>query len=178
MMRQGALAGSIVLLWAAMGTAAETFVATASVPQSTRPATAAVTVTIRQYTSDDRAFALAEKLHKDGHVAAVADMLKDDDGTVRVGDGAPLRATMVRQEKTASGRVVRIVTERPLQVTGGAGAAAPPDTVGYIELTLDAAGKGTGRLLTAVKATFDAEGYVVPQSQGETWTLSDVKPGP
>ena len=72
------------------------------------------------------------------------------------------------------GRVVRIVTDRPLQVGD---AAAPPDTVGYVELTLDASGKGTGRLMTAVKATFDAEGFVVPESVGETWTIADVKSG-
>jgi len=174
-MRQGALAGSLMLLWATGVGAAETFVGNASAPQATRPAATPLTVTIREYTSDDRAFALAERLHKDGHPAAVAELAKGDAGTVTVGSGAPVRATMVRQEKTANGRMVRIVTERPLQVTGDS--PAPPDTVGYVELTLDASGKGTGRLLTAVKATFDAEGFVVPESLGETWAITDVKPG-
>jgi hypothetical protein len=183
-MRRGTLTVSMVLLGAGAAAAAgaagavETYAGTASVPQSARPASIQVTVTIREYTSDDLAFALTERLHKDGHVAAVAEMAKGDVGTVRLGDGPPLRATLIRQEKTANGRIVRIVTERPLQVAGGSGAPTPPDTVGYVELTLDASGKGTGRLLSAVKATFDAEGYVVPESQGETWAISDVKPGP
>lgn len=177
MMRQGALAGSMVLLWAAGAAAAETYVGTASVPEAARPASIQVTVTIREYTSDDRAFALAERLHKDGHPAAVAEMAKSDVGTVRLGDGATVRATLARQEKTANGRIVRIVTEQPLRVAGGGAATAPPDTVGYVELTLDAAGKGSGRLLSAVKAAFDAEGFVVPESLGETWAISDVKPG-
>jgi hypothetical protein len=172
-MRQGLLAGSLVLLWASGASAAETYVGNASGPQATRPAP--LTVTIREYTSDDRAFALAERLHKDGQPAAVAELAKSDVGTLKVGSGAPVRVTMARQEKTAGGRIVRIVTERPLQ--GAGDAPAPPDTVGFVELTLDASGKGTGRLLTAVKAAFDAEGFVVPESLGETWTIADVKPG-
>ncbi len=166
-MRRGALTGSIVLLCAAGAGAAETYVGTAAGAQTVQ-----VTVTIREYTSDDRAFALAERLHKDGQVAALADLAKGDVGTVKLGDKT-VRATMVRQEKTADGRTVRVVTERPL----GPG-TAPPDTVGYVELRLDAAGMGSGRLMTAVKATFDADGFVVPESQGETWELASVKPGP
>ena len=172
-MRPGALVGVLMLLGATGAGAAETFVGKASAP----PATAAtpLTVTIREYTSDDRAFELAERLHKDGHPAVMAELAKGNAGTVKVGSGAAVRATMVRQEKTAAGRIVRIVTEKPLPATGNA--PAPPDTVGYLELTLDASGKGTGRLLTAVRATFDAEGFVVPESLGETWAVTDVKPG-
>lgn len=172
-MRQGLLAGSLMLLWATGAAAAESYVGNASAPQAAHSTSLAVT--IREYTSDDRAFALAERLHKDGQPAAVAELAKSDLGTLKVGSGAPVRVTMARQEKTASGRIVRIVTERPLP--GAGSAPAPPDTVGYVELTLDASGKGTGRLMTAVKATFDAEGFVVPESLGETWTIADVKPG-
>jgi hypothetical protein len=172
-MRQGALAGSLMLLWATGAVAAETYVGSASSAQATPPAARPVTVTIREYTSDDRAFALAERLHKDGQVAVMAELSKGDAGTVSVGGGATVRATMIRQEKTSSGRVLRIVTERPLQAQG-----APPDTIGYVELTLDASGKGTGRLMTAVKGTFDEQGFVVPESLGETWAISDVKPAP
>jgi hypothetical protein len=157
----------MVLLCAASAGAAETYVGTTSDPKPTP-----VTVTIREYTSDERAFALAERLHKDGQAATLADLAKGDMGTVKVGDKTT-RATMVRQEKLANGRIVRVVTERPL----GPG-TAPPDTVGYVELRLDAAGAGSGRLMTAVKAAFDADGFVVPESQGETWELPNVKPAP
>jgi hypothetical protein len=172
-----------VLLWvtapAITVAAAETYVGTVTVTGGTRPASAQLTVTIQEYTSDERAFALAETLHKDGHAAAVAEMVKTEVGTVRLGQGAGLRATLVRQEKTATGRIVRVITERPLQVGDARPAATvPADAVGYVELQLDAAGVGSGRLLTAVKAMFDAEGFVVPESLGETWSLSDVKPGP
>lgn len=183
MMRRRALTGLTVLLWAsgaaATVAAAETYVGTASVAGATRPASTSLTLTIREYTSDDRAMALAEKLHKDGHAAAAAEVSKGDVGTLQLATGASLRVILVRQEKNANGRLVRVLTERPLQPGGAAPTAAPPpDSFGYVELQLDAAGNGSGRLLTAVRATFDAEGFVAPESLGSTWTISDVKPGP
>src|SRR5262245_47720217 len=152
--------------------AAETYVGTVAVSEG-KPAS--IKVTIKEYTSDDRAFALAETLHKSGNAAAVAEMLKGDAGTVQVGDKGTLRAALVRLEKTTDGRLVRIVTDRPLHGEKG---ALPPDAVGYVELHLDSAGNGSGRVLTAVKATFDADGFVVPESIGETWAVTNVKPGP
>jgi hypothetical protein len=99
--------------------------------------------------------------------------VKEDVGTVQIGEQS-FRATMVRQEKTGSGRLVKVVLDRPVQT-----AAKPPaETVGYLELQLSTAGEGSGRVMTAVKATFDAEGWVVPESLGGTWPVTSVKPSP
>ena len=175
MTRRTVRAGWMVLLGcvAASAASAESYVGTVAVSGG-KPVP--VKVTVREYTSDEKAFALAEKLHKDGQDAAAAEMKKADVGTVEL-EKSSFRAAMIRQEKTAAGRIVRVVTEEPLHVGGHPAAKAPAGTVGYLELTLDAAGAGTGRVLTAVKATFDAEGFVVPDSLGETWAVSGVKSG-
>lgn len=181
MMRQGALAALVVLLGisapAAPVAAEETFVGNITVSEGAQPTR--LTLTIRDYTSDDQALALAQRLHQAGHAAAVAELAKADVGTVKLGEGPGLRATLVRQEKTATGRTLRVFAEKPLQPSGAkAPATLPPDAFGYIELQLNAAGEGSGRLMSAARAMFDAEGYVVPENLGQVWPVSNVKPGP
>lgn len=168
---RGLLPAVVLLLGAAAVTAAaeESFVGTAAVPGG---ASAKLAVTIREYTSDDVAFKMAERLLQAGQAAVVAELAKGDVGAVTIGD-QKFRATMVRQQKTDKGRLVRIVLDRPVK----ASATAPADTVGYLELTLGASGDGSGKVMTAVKAAFDADGFVVPESLGETWTVSGLKPG-
>jgi hypothetical protein len=176
MARKASLTGPVVLLSfvasAAIAAADETYVGTVDIAGAT-PASAPLKLTIRQYTSDDLAFALAERLHKAGPAAAVAEVVKGDVGTVQLGDQA-FRATMVRQQKTETGRIVRVVLDRPVQ----AAAKPPADTVGYVELQLGAAGEGSGKVMTAVRPVFDAEGWVAPESLGGTWPITSVKPSP
>jgi hypothetical protein len=181
MARRGSLAGLVVLVSvvASAGTVAaeETYVGTVAIAGATPPS-APLKLTIREYTSDDRAFALAERLHKGGPGAALAELAKGDAGTVQLGEQS-FRATMIRQQKTDTGRIVRVVLDRPVQAAAAKSAAKPPaDTVGYLELQLGASGEGSGKVMTAVKAAFDAEGWVVPESLGETWPVASVKPGP
>lgn len=175
MMRRPALTGSMVLLCAAAASAAESYVGTVT-PVGGKPTT--LTLTVREYTSDDRAFALAETLHKDGQAAVVAELQKTDVGSVSLGDQAPFRVTLVREQKTASGRILLVVTDRTFPSASAPEKPVPGDAVGYLELKLDAAGAGSGQVLTAVKATFDAEGYVAPEGVGETWPVANVKRQP
>jgi hypothetical protein len=163
------LAPAVVLLLASTaGAAEEAFVGTVAAGG----AAPRLNVTIREYTSDDVAFKMAERLLQAGQAAVVAELAKGDVGAVTIGD-QKFRATMVRQQKTDKGRLVRIVLDRPVKTS----ATAPADTVGYLELTLGASGEGSGKVMTAVKAAFDADGFVVPESLGETWTVSGLKPG-
>jgi hypothetical protein len=163
------------LAFSAVAAGEEVYVGAVSMGgQATSPA---LRLTIREYTPDERVVALAELLHKDGHVAAIAEMAKGQSGTVQLGDGPTFKASVIRQEKTATGRLLRVVTAR----TMSAAAAGPPptlpaDAVGYLELTLPAAGEGTGRLLPAVKIVFDAEGFLSPENLGPEWRVSKVKP--
>lgn len=185
MSHRGRVTGWALLLSAAaaappatVAAAEETYVGTATRPTGAPPASLALRLTIREYTSDDKAFAMAERLHQGGPGAAATEMAKGDAGTVRLGEQT-YRATLIRVQKTDTGRILRIVTDRPLQPPPGRPPTTlPAEAVGYLELQLGAAGEGSGRLITAARATFDAEGFVVPESLGEVWTVSKVKPGP
>jgi len=176
---RGSLTGLVVLLSisAAAGKAAgeESLVGTVAV-SGAKPASAPLKLTIREYTSDDQALAMAERLHQSGPAAAAAEVVKGDVGTVQIGEQT-YRATMVRQEKTDKGRILRVVLDRPVPTPGAKTAARPPaEAVGYLELQLSATGEGGGKVMTAVKASFDEEGFVAPESLGETWPVSGVKP--
>jgi hypothetical protein len=171
----GVLLSTLALSAAAGAADKEVYVGTVAV--GTGAQATALTLTIREYTPDERVFGLADLLHKKGHPAAVAEMATGQAGTVRLGDGPTHKATVIRQEKTATGRLLRVITERPLQAAAAGAPALPSDAVGYLELKLGAAGDGTGRLLPAITVVFDAEGYLAPESLGPEWPVSGVKPG-
>jgi hypothetical protein len=168
----------VLMLALAAGTRAaadETYVGTVAVPQAAAPIP--LTLTIHKYTSDERANQLAQLLHDRGHKAAVASLASDDVGQLALGDGS-YRVTLIRQEPTEGGRILRIVTDRPVQAPKSA-AAAPAEAVGYLELKLGAGDAGGGRLLPAVTAAFDADGFVAPDNVGHTsWVVSEVKRRP
>ena len=184
MTRRAATAASAVLMAWAVGTraaAADTYVGTVAIAQADGKAVSVpLTVTIREYTSDSRANRLALLLNDQGHAAAASELAKDDIGQVQLGDGASFRLTLARQEPREKGQVLRMVTERPMYVVAKPPVPAPPaDALGYLELTLDSAGTGEGRLMPAVRAKFDADGFVAPDNVGgATWTVSGLTKKP
>jgi hypothetical protein len=181
MTHRGSWAGLGVLLSLAVAAGAagdDVYVGTVAIAgaaSGAQPTSVPLTLTIREYTSDDRVLQLATLLHDKGHAAAVADLAKGEAGTLRIGEGS-FRASTIRLEKTATGRLLRIVTDRPMH-GAGAPSTAPGEAVGYLELQLGPEGGGSGRLLPAVKITFDAEGFLAPENLGATWPVSNVKPG-
>lgn len=173
-------AAALLIALAAAGHAAadETYVGTVTVPQAAAPV--AVTVTVRQYTADERANELAQMLHNRGHADVAAALAKERLGEVRLGD-ARFHLTLARQEPTGTGRILRLVTDRPLHAGAKpAGTAPPADAVGYLELTLDAKDAGEGKLHPAVRARFDADGFVAPETVGGAapWPVTGVKRQP
>ena len=171
----GLLLSALALSAAAGAADKETYVGSVATGAQATPA--ALSLTIGEYTPDDRVFALAELLHTKGHPAAVAEMTKAQSGTVRLGDGQTFKATVIRQEKTATGRVLRVLTAHPMFAAAAGPPTLPADAVGYLELKLDAAGEGSGRLLPAITIVFDADGFLAPQNLGPEWPVSSVKPG-
>jgi hypothetical protein len=181
MVQRGSVTGLgvllLVLVGAAGAAAEETYVGTVAVSAGAKPGPAPFTLTIREYTSDEWVLELAQLLHKMGHAAAVAEMAKREAGTLRLGDRSSFRASVIRSEKTEAGRIVRVLTDRPMHlIDAGPAPKRPEDAVGYLELRLGAGGEGRGRLLPAVKAVFDSEGFIVPETLGEVWPVSNVKP--
>lgn len=181
MVHRGSVTGLGVMLLAlalAAGVAAEEiYVGTVAVSGGAKPGSTPLTLTIREYTSDEWALELAQLLHKTGHAAAVAEMAKREVGTLRLGDRSSFRASVIRSQKTDAGRIVRVLTDRPMHlIEAGPAPKLPQDAVGYLELRLGAGGEGNGRLLPAVKAVFDSEGFIAAESLGEVWPVSNVKP--
>jgi hypothetical protein len=154
----GALA--ISLLLPAGAVAAETYVG--RVTREGQPPLP-LTLVIQQYTSDDRVLALAQLLHDRGATVAGQELAKDAVGSLRLG-GDAFTVSVARFLDTAEGRYIRAVVSQPLAL--GAPAPAGGEAVGFIELKLDAQGKGGGRLLTAARIVFDAEGFLEPESVG------------
>jgi hypothetical protein len=183
-MRQALAAASVLVMACAAGAQAaadETYAGTVAIAQAQgAPASVPVTVTLRQYTSDERTNQLAQILHDRGNAAAVAALAKEDLGQIRLGDTTTFRVTVARQEPTERGQILRLVSDRPMY-TGAKppGPAPSADVVGYLELTLTKAGTGEGRLMPAVTAKFDDDGFVAPEnSDGPTWPVSGVKRTP
>jgi hypothetical protein len=168
-----------VLLLAALALTAaadEVYVGTVAVSTGAQATPTPLSLTVRAYTADERVMALADLLHRSGHPAAVAEMAKDQAGTVQLGD-ATFKAAVIRQEQTPQGRLLRVVTDRPLQAAAAGAKPLPADAVGYLELRLGPAGANSGRLLPAITIVFDAEGFLSPQSLGPEWPVSGGKPG-
>jgi hypothetical protein len=184
MTHRGAVTGSGALFLAfALAAAAageEAYVGTVMVSDgASKPVAVPFTLTIREYTSDETALQLAQLLHAQGHAAAVAELAKREAGRVQLGDKLGFRACVIRQQPAGSGRIVGVVTDRPMHVSETEPVRdLPADAVGYLELRLGPGGEGEGRLLPAVKLVFDAQGYVAPESLGAgSWPASGVKPG-
>lgn len=123
-----------------------------------------LTLVIQQYTSDERVLALAQMLHGAGAESAVRELAKDEVGSLRLGEDS-FRVSVVRSLDTPEGREVRAILSQPLALGPPAPEAGGP-TVAIVELKLDAQGRGTGRLLTAARIVFDAEGFLTPESAG------------
>jgi hypothetical protein len=166
----------IALAAAAPAVADETYVGTVAAPEGGPPL--ALTVTIRQYTSDERANELAQMLHNRGHSDVVKALAADAVGEVRLGEGK-YRVTLVRQEPKESGRILRLMMDRPLRPTAKTPPPPAGDMVGYVELTLGANDTGEGQLHPAVRAKFDSEGFVAAESSGGApWPITGVKRQP
>jgi hypothetical protein len=165
----------VALAAAAPATADETYVGTVTPPDGGPPV--ALTITVRQYTSDERAHELAQMLHKRGHAEVVKALAADKAGEVRLG-GDTYLMTLARQEPAAGGRILRLVVDRPLRPAATTPAPPAGDRVGYVELTLGANDTGEGRLHPAVRARFDEEGFVAPETSSAAWPVTGVKRQP
>jgi hypothetical protein len=97
-------------------------------------------------------------------------------GTVKLGDlAAPTRLTLERV--TDKGRLLTIVTDRPLLFLGG-GRPDAKTKEGYdfaiIDLEVDSAGRGSGMLAPAAKVTVKQGVFVVQDYGAEAVRLVDV----
>jgi hypothetical protein len=177
-----------VLLWTAVAAAGassqgqggtETFTATATV-KTAAGATATSPVTI--VLSRKMPQAEADKFlgaFKGGGITALRAALSGvkPTGTIQLGKGAATPTRLTTERTTDKGRLLTIVTDRPVLFLGSSipGAKAKQ---GYdfavIDLEVDASGKGTGSLAPAAKITVKQDAFVVEDYAVDRVELKDV----
>ena len=159
---------------------AESFTATATVKTAGgAEATAPVTITI------DRKMPQAEvdelvAAFKSGGPAGLRTALAGvpPTGSVQLADGAPTPARITIELPTDSGRLIIIVTDKPLLFLGaGVPGAKLKDgyDVAVIDLEIEPSGDGTGTVAPAAKVTVSGSAFVVEDYASELVRLAGVK---
>jgi hypothetical protein len=162
--------------------ASEVFTATATVKTADgKSGSAPVTVTIDRTMPASEAAPLVAAF-KSGGAAALRKALVGvkPTGSVQVGKGkvTPTRFTIERE--VGGGRLLTIVTDKPLVFIGATKAGAKPKA-GYdfavIDLQVDASGSGGGTIAPAATLKLNGDALVVEDYSGEVVRLSAVKKG-
>jgi hypothetical protein len=184
--RQTALGGVLFLVSVAVAApvraqaGAETFTATASVKTAAAAtATAPVTIVVSRKMSQDEADNLTAAF-KNGGAPALRKALDGvpATGSVRLGDGAETPTRLTVERTTDKGRLLTIVTDKPLLFLGaGLPGAKPKDgyDFGVIDLEVDSAGTGAGTLSPAATITVKNGAFTVDDYSSELVRLTGVK---
>ncbi len=176
-----ALVAVIALIAAASAAAqgsSEVFNCTATVKTASgATGSAPVTVTITRMMSKDEATKLADTF-KSGGAAALRKALEGvaPTGSVVLGKGQATAARIAFARSMGDGRLITIVTDKPLIFLGADAPNAKP-TEGYdfavIDLQVDAAGNGTGTMAAAATVKVNDQGaFVVQDYSGEVIRLT------
>lgn len=136
------------------GTAPETFNATAQFKTAAGAITAPIHIHIRRYTPEFDRTSVEQALKSGGYPAFLTALRKAPEvGTVAVGNQkVPIR--WAREQKTAAGRTIVAVTEKPVFFVGG-GSPDPKPRAGYevavLQLQVDDRGAGAGTMAAAAR---------------------------
>ena len=161
--------------------AAEVFSATAAVKAASgAAATAPVTVTVDRKMSQAEADKLVAAF-KAGGAAALRKALVGvkPTGNVKIGNGAATPTRFTLERATSGGRLLTILTDKPVLFVGASLPGAKPKE-GYdfavIDLEVDAKGNGSGTIAPAAKITMNKSGAFVVEDYGaELVRLTGVK---
>ena len=157
----------------------ERFTATAAVKGAGgAAATAPVTVTVNHVMSQAEADKLLAAF-KSGGAAGLRKALTGvtPTGSVTVGKGKPTPTRITVERTTGKGRLLTLVTDRPVLFLGASVPGAKPKA-GYdfavIDLEVDAKGAGSGTIAPAAKVTVKDGAFVVEDYSGEVVRLTNV----
>ena len=159
--------------------AGETFTGTASVKgPGGAAATAPITITVDRTLTQAETKTLVEAFTTGGASAlrkALADVKPT--GSVKLGGGAATPARLTIERTTDKGRLLTIVTDKPILFVGASVPEAKPKA-GYdfavLDLEVDASGKGSGSLSPAAKIAVKGGAFVVEDYSSEPIRLSSV----
>ena len=159
--------------------AAEVFTATAAVKAAGgASASAPVTITVDRKMSQSEADSLVAAFKAGG-----ADALRKKlvgippTGTVQIGTGTATPTRFTIERPTGEGRLLTILTDKPLAFLGAGVPGAKPKE-GYdfavIDIQVDAKGNGSGTLAPAAKIKLNQDAFVVEDYSGEVVRLTAV----
>jgi hypothetical protein len=161
-------------------TGAETFTATASVKTAADAAAKApVTIVVSHKMSQKEADSLTAAF-KTGGASALRKALTGvpATGSVQLGGGTATPTRMTLERATEKGRLLTMVTDRPILFLG-AGVPGAKAKEGYdfaiIDIEVNADGSGAGTLSPAAKITLKQGAFVVDDYAAELVHLTDVK---
>jgi hypothetical protein len=149
--------------------AAETYTADASVKRANgSQASAKLTATIRSWATDAQRDALMAAVKQGGTAARDLLAKQTDAGSIQIGSNStPIKYAYARS--VGSGRLITLVTAKPIHYVGG-DAANPKPKAGYdlglVLLQVDGSSPGTGEVAPAAKVKVDDKGAIVTEDYG------------
>jgi hypothetical protein len=159
---------------------AETFTATATVKTAGGgTANAPITIVVDRKMSQHEADTFTGAF-KTGGAPALREKLDGvpATGTIRLGSGTPTPTRLTLERTTDKGRLLTIVTDKPILFLGAGLPDAKP-TEGYdfgiIDIEVDNMGSGSGTLVPAAKVAVKQDVFVVEDYSSELIELKDVK---
>jgi len=141
--------------------APEVFSANANVKGAAGAISATILVDINRYSPDFDRESVEKALKGGGYPAFLTALRKAPEvGTVGIGDQKfPIR--YAREEKTAKGRTITVVTDKPMFFIGGGRTDAKPRAgyeVGALQMMVDDVGLGSGTMTAAARIKPGPEG--------------------
>jgi hypothetical protein len=137
-----------------------------------------VTIRIRRWTGDDEHVSLMRRLAKDGTEAIVRDLQEAKSvGSIGTPQTLPYDLRYARQYPLeGGGRQVILMTDRPMSVFERFSGSVTRDyPLTWIELKLDAAGKGEGSMLLAARLRLIGDVLGIEDFANQPAKLSDIR---
>lgn len=126
-----------------------------------------VTMTVERWTTDEEKAALIKALGEGGSDALLKALRKMTVGYVRTTRSLRYPLNFASTFQTEKGRVVRLVTERPISFVEAVRPTRSEDyEFGVIELTLNEKGKGEGVIIPTAKVSLNKDGQLEVESLG------------
>lgn len=123
--------------------------------------TAYFTLSIDEYAEVEEIRGYVKILAEEGQEALEKAFFKLDRGYIRVGAALGYPISVARSIDTEEGRVIRVVTDRPIQMFEvRRGLRSMDYPFGMIEITFGEDGEGEGQLVSASKLEFNDDGVI------------------
>ena len=129
--------------------------------------TARVTMSIKHWTANEEKAALYKTLKEGGSDAFLKEMRKTIVGYIWSTRSIRYPLNIASSFQTEKGRIVRLVTERPISFAETMTATRSRDyEFGVIEFTLNAEGKGDGYIIPTAKVSINKDGQLEVETLG------------